>query len=185
VLQEGCADLDQLSGAMSNLELQRSTRETCQIAEWRLCTERDSVAMWRDQDLGDDDEETVARLRASPVGSRSRSFASSPTGSQGGRSPTSPRMVSAGDGHENTSTMLCQPLMDAVSQNPIGVLEFRRVQQDREAVESFTVLDQELAYHLSVLLVHAMVNHSKRLKGEDRFSGRVSTSSFGRSPSSR
>lgn len=103
----------------------------------------------------------------------------SPLGAgQGGGSPVT--MVPAGDGRENTSTILCQPLMDAVSQRPIGVLEFRRVQRELEAVKSFSVLDQELAYHLSVLLVHAMVNHSKRIRGEGGGSRRMSGESAGR-----
>jgi len=63
---------------------------------------------------------------------------------------------------QQTSAFLCQPLMDAVGQKPIGVIEFRRSQTDSiDPIESFTSWDQELAQHISTLLVASMVHYAK------------------------
>jgi hypothetical protein len=67
------------------------------------------------------------------------------------------------EGATQTSAFLCQPLMDSLNKRPIGVVEFRRAEKvgSSEPVDSFSDLEEELVYQVSILIVHSMVHHSK------------------------
>jgi hypothetical protein len=53
--------------------------------------------------------------------------------------------------------------MDNVNKRPVGVIEFRRAEKigSNQPIEQFTDFDMELAYQVSILIVHSMVHHSK------------------------
>ena len=67
------------------------------------------------------------------------------------------------EGATQSSAFLCQPLMDNVNKRPVGVIEFRRAEKigSNQPIEQFTDFDMELAYQVSILIVHSMVHHSK------------------------
>jgi len=67
------------------------------------------------------------------------------------------------DGATHTSAFLCQPLIDNVNKTPIGVLEFRRNEKigSNQPIQNFSDFEEELAYQISLLIVHSMVHHSK------------------------